>query len=73
LFLFKKEKIKGGEKRKRKNLFLGDFDVFASSALRNPPINSLVASKKQMKRKTPTHPQLLRNCPLKIKLDIYQF
>jgi len=37
LFLFKKEKIKGGEKRKRKNSFgrknaflLGDFDVFAS-------------------------------------------
>jgi len=63
LFLFKKEKIKGGEKRKRKNLFLGDFDVFASSALRNPPINSLVASKKQMKRKIPRPPAVALQLP----------
>ena len=36
LFLFKKEKIKGGEKRKRKNFLLGDFDVFASCFLSSP-------------------------------------
>jgi hypothetical protein len=32
LFLFKKEKIEGGEKRKRKYFLLGDFDVFVPPA-----------------------------------------
>jgi len=51
---FKKERIKGGEKIKRKNTIGvypatagGDFDVFASCPLGNPRINSLVAAKKQ--------------------------
>jgi hypothetical protein len=30
---FKKERIKGGEKIKRKNLFSGDFDVFRLARL----------------------------------------
>jgi len=51
---FKKERIKRGEKIKRKNLFSGDFDVFAFCPLGNPHIYSLVAVKKQLKRKTPT-------------------
>jgi hypothetical protein len=44
----KKERIKGGEKIKRKNLFSGDFDVFASCPSGNPHISSLVAVKKQL-------------------------
>ena len=37
---------------------MGDFDVFASFALRNPPINSLVASKKQIKKECPHPPEI---------------
>jgi len=53
---FKKERIKRGEKRKRENVFSGDFDVFASCPSGNPRINSLVAAKKQMV-KFPRPPQ----------------
>jgi hypothetical protein len=50
---FKKERIKRGEKRKRKNIFSGDFDVFASCPSGNPHTNSLVAAKKQWKKNPP--------------------
>jgi len=53
------ERIKRGEKRRRENVFSGDFDVFASCPSGNPHINSLVAVKKQQKRKPPAHP---KNC-----------
>ena len=65
LFRFRKQKIKGGKKKKR-NSFRGqstadgggDFDVFASCPSGNPHINSLVAVKKQPKRKTPHPPEI---------------
>jgi len=57
---FKKERIKGGEKIKRKNLFSGDFDVLASSRRLcggvSPHANSLIVAKKQQEKKTPAHP-----------------
>jgi len=56
--LFQKKRIEGGKKFKRKNIFSGDFDVFASCLSGNPRINSLIAAKKQRKKKTPTHHKL---------------
>jgi len=58
--LFQKKRIEGGKKFKRKNIFSGDFDVFASCPAGNPRINSLIAAKKQRKKKTPTHHKLSR-------------
>ena len=65
LFCFRKQKIKGGKKRKRNSFWgqstangEGDFDVFASCPSGNPHINSLVAVKKQPKRKIPHPPEI---------------
>jgi hypothetical protein len=65
VFGFQKEGFKRGEEFERKNVFSGDFDVFASCPSCNPHINSLVAVKKQPKEETPTAQHILFQVPPK--------
>jgi len=66
ILLFKKERFKRGEKRKGKNIFSGDFDVFASSRRPHggvsPHVNSLIVVKKQREKRTPARPEKLSLC-----------